>query len=90
MQIVIINCFHQLFQSLTQEVCSLGFADDALPRNCTVGVIFVDTYIAVAALLEDNNVRIEKMASIKGTLQLKHRNSTYLVEMILVADPAKL
>ena len=76
---------------MAQSVGSrLDFADDALSRNCTVGVVFVDTYIAVAALLEDNNIRIEKMASIKGTFQLKHRKCMYLVAMHRVADPTKL
>ena len=76
----VINPFDRFFRFLTKSVGLLEFADDTLSRDCTVGVIFVDTYVAVAALLEDNNVRIEKMASIKGTLQLKHGNSTYLFD----------
>ena len=56
--------FDRFFRFLTKSVGLLGFADDTLlSRDCTVGVIFVDTYIAVAALLEDNNVRIEQTAS---------------------------
>ena len=62
---IVINRFDRFFQLLTKFVCCslLGFAEDSLSRDCTVGVIFVDTYIAVAALIEDNIVRIEKMAS---------------------------
>ena len=62
----VINRFDRLFRLLTKFVCCslLGFAEDTLlSRDCTVGVIFVDTYIAVAALLEDRNVRIEQTAS---------------------------
>ena len=63
--VVILNRFDRLFRLLTKFVCCslLGFAEDTLSRDCTVGVIFVDTYIAVAALLEDRNVRIEQTAS---------------------------
>ena len=55
--------FNRFFQFLTKSVGLLEFADNTLSRDCTVGMIFVDTYIAVAALLEDNNVRIEQTAS---------------------------
>ena len=60
----VINCFDRFFQFLTKFVCCslLGFADDTLlSRDCTVGAIFVDTYIA--ALLEGGVVRIEQTAS---------------------------
>ena len=60
----VINRFDRLFRLLTKSVGLLGFADNTLlSRDCTVGVIFVDTYIAVAALIEDRNVRIEQTAS---------------------------
>ena len=59
----VINRFDRLFRLLTKSVGLLGFADDTLSRDCTIGVIFVDTYIAVAALIEDRNVRIEQTAS---------------------------
>ena len=63
----VINRFDRLFQFLTKSVGLLGFADNTLSRDYTVGVIFVDTYIAVTALIEDNIVRIEQMVSIKQT-----------------------
>ena len=59
------NRFDRLFRLLTKFVCCslLGFAEDTLSRDCTVGVIFVNSYVAVAALIEDDVVRIEQMAS---------------------------
>ena len=60
------NCSHWLFWHLTQSVCCfLEFSDSGLPRNSAVGLIFANTYIAVAGLLEDDVVRIEQMASKK-------------------------